>query len=37
MTGNKVNHIIINKANLNFDMGFYDEALRCLSEGLRIA
>ncbi|KRX00366.1 hypothetical protein PPERSA_10865 [Pseudocohnilembus persalinus] len=37
MNINKVNHILINKASLNFEMGFYDEALRCLTEGLRIA
>lgn len=37
MNINKVNHILINKASLNLEMGFYDEALRCLTEGLRIA
>lgn len=34
---NKINHAILNLANLNFMMGFYDEVLRGISEALRIS
>lgn len=37
VTTNKINHAILNLANLNFKMGFYDEVLRGVSEALRIS
>lgn len=36
-TQNKINHAILNLANINFNMGFYDEVLRGVSEALRIS
>ena len=37
VTQNKINHAILNLANINFNMGFYDEVLRGVSEALRIS
>ena len=34
---NKINHAILNLANLNFKMGLYDEVLKGVSEALRIS